>query len=72
MLYGESDSFKHGVGSFMCRLCVETPFAGGHVFETGEEKFLKLGLKGESLKVDILLPIANRFLSAYRCCLYQV
>ena len=35
------------------RLCVRTPFAGGRVFETGDEKFLKFAtqLEGENYNV---------------------
>ena len=29
------------------RLCIQIPFAGGRVFEIGDEKLLNLGLKGE-------------------------
>jgi hypothetical protein len=28
------------------RLCIRVPFAGGRVFEKGDEEFLQLGLKG--------------------------
>ncbi|KAF7981461.1 hypothetical protein HWV62_33489 [Athelia sp. TMB] len=31
------------------RLCVEIPIAGGRIFETGDEEFLRLGLKGSAI-----------------------
>jgi hypothetical protein len=30
------------------RLCAQIPFAGGRVFETGDEQFLKFAKQGES------------------------
>jgi len=33
-----------------CRLCVQTPFAGGRVFEKGDEEFLEFAKQGESFK----------------------
>ena len=43
-------SFFCGVWIFIevCfRLCIQVPFAGGRVFEKGDEELLKLGLKSE-------------------------
>ncbi|KZP27015.1 hypothetical protein FIBSPDRAFT_731619, partial [Athelia psychrophila] len=42
-------------------LCVEIPFAGGRVFEVGDEEFLKLGLAGKSnpMKPQYRQTLAN-------------
>jgi hypothetical protein len=49
MLCGVLSSFRLilNLNATFLRLCVQIPFAGGRVFEKGDEEFLRLRLKGQ-------------------------